>query len=113
MISLQVKQKKVNAAGIKFFLVKEGKEIGRAYLYLIHNDLHREPFGLMEDVFVEEEYRGQGLGTKLTKAVIQEAKKHCYKLICTSRHSKPKVHELYQKLGFKNHGLEFRMDFEE
>lgn len=80
----------------------------------MNNNLHEEPFGLLEDVFVEEEFRGQGLGTQLTKAVIEGAKKHnCYKLICTSRHSKIEVHKLYQRLGFKNHGLEFRMDFDQ
>lgn len=106
-----IKQKEISASGIKFFIEKEGKEIARAYLFMMRNDLHEEPFGLLEDVFVEEEYRGQGLGTQLVKAVFEAAKTKCYKLICTSRHSRPKVHELYQKLGFKNHGLEFRMDF--
>lgn len=109
---MDIKQKKIKAAGIKFTLEKEGKEIARAYLFLMHNALHPEPFGLLEDVFVAEVCRGQGLGSQLVKAVIEAAKKHrCYKLICTSRHSKPEVHQLYQKLGFKNHGLEFRIDF--
>lgn len=108
---MEIKQKEISASGIKFFIEKEGKEIARAYLFMMYNDLHEEPFGLLEDVFVEEEYRGQGLGTQLVKAVIEVAKNKCYKLICTSRHSRSKVHELYQKLDFRNHGLEFRMDF--
>jgi len=37
----------------------------------------------------------------------------CYKLIATSRTSRPKVHELYQRLGFENHGVEFRMNFDD
>ncbi len=28
-----------------------------------------------------------------------------------SRYEKPKVHALYQKLEFENHGKEFRMNF--
>lgn len=35
----------------------------------------------------------------------------CYKLIATSRTSRPKVHELYHRLGFTQHGVEFRIDF--
>lgn len=76
------------------------------------NDLHEVPFGLMEDVFVDETLRGQGIGTKIVQKLIEVAKeKKCYKLICTSRYSKPKVHELYEKIGFKDHGKEFRIDF--
>jgi len=68
----------------------------------------------MEDVFVEEVLRGQGVGSELVKKVIEEAKQRdCYKLICTSRYEKPKVHELYINLGFKDHGKEFRMDFKD
>lgn len=108
---MEIKKKEISASGIKFFIEKDGKEIARASLFLMHNNLHEEPFGLMEDVFVEEEYRNQGIGTQLAKAVVEAAKNKCYKLICTSRYSREKVHELYKKLGFKNHGLEFRMDF--
>jgi len=77
----------------------------------MHNDLHNQPFGLMEDVYVDEAYRGQGVGSKLVKQVIELAKEaNCYKLIATSRFSRPKVHELYQQLGFTQHGVEFRID---
>jgi len=78
----------------------------------MHNDLHKEPFSLMEDVYVEESYRGKGLGTKIIKQLIKTAQKEgCYKLIATSRYNRPKVHELYTRLGFKKQGLEFRIDF--
>ncbi len=100
------------SSGIKFSVKENGKEIGHAFLFLMYNDLHQEPFGLVEDVFVEEEHRSKGLGTELVKRVIEAAKeKKCYKLICTSRHSRSQVHAWYEKLEFKNHGIEFRMDF--
>jgi len=86
--------------------------IGRASLFLIFNDLHIEPYGLMEDVFVEEKYRGCGYGKQLVGEIITIAQeKKCYKLVAQSRYSKPKVHELYKKFGFKEHGLNFRIDF--
>lgn len=65
----------------------------------------------MEDVFVEEAVRGQGVGTTLVRQVIDTAKAEgCYKLLATSRASRRTVHELYQRLGFKQHGIEFRMN---
>lgn len=77
------------------------------------NDLHREPFGLLEDVFVDESARGRGIGTELVRRVVAAANDAgCYKLLATSRTSRPKVHALYERLGFRNHGIEFRLDIE-
>jgi GNAT superfamily N-acetyltransferase len=97
---------------IKIEILEGKKPVGRAYLYLIQNDLNKKPYGLMEDVFVDESLRGKGMGTKLILEIIKQAKQHkCYKLIATSRFSRPKVHKFYRKFGFKKHGVEFRMDF--
>lgn len=110
---MEIKQKEIGAAGIKFYIEDEsGKEIGRAYLYLMKNDLHENPFGYMEDVYVDESLRGQGIGTELVEELIKTAREHkCYKLFATSRYERTKVHALYEKIGFKDWGKNFRMDF--
>ncbi len=96
---------------VKFTAEEDGKILGWAYLYIMFNDIHKEPFGFLENVFVEEEHRGGGIGSKLVQAIITEAKKqNCYKIICTSRYENSKVHALYNKLGFKDYGKEFRID---
>jgi GNAT superfamily N-acetyltransferase len=100
------------AEGIRFSVRGPEGELGRAYLYIMRNDLHEAPFGLLEDVYIEESQRGKGLGTSLVRKVIAAAEEaNCYKLIATSRMSRPRVHELYESLGFQRHGLEFRMNF--
>jgi GNAT superfamily N-acetyltransferase len=102
----------VPAEGMRFAVNEDGQELGHAYLYLIKNDGRSSPCGLMEDVFVAESARSKGVGTKLVKLVIEEAKKRgCYKLLGTSRYARPEVHAWYEKLGFKDYGKEFRMDF--
>ena len=109
---MEIILKKENRSyAIKMEAMENGKVLGRAYLYIMFNDLHKEPFGFLEDVFVEEGNRGKGIGTKLVKEVIAEAKKqNCYKIICTSRYENSAVHDLYEKLGFKDYGKEFRID---
>ena len=108
---MEVRSKEINSTGVKLFFEKDGKEIARGYLYLLNNDLHSQPYGFMEDVFVVEEFRGQGYGTKIIKSIIEEAKKlGCYKLLGTSRHGREKVHEFYKSFGFYDRGIEFRMD---
>ena len=90
------------ARGIRFSIAGADGEAARAYLYIMTNDLHAAPFGLLE--------RGGGLGTTLVREAITAAREAgCYKLIATSRTSRPKVHALYERLGFTSHGLEFRL----
>ncbi len=97
--------------GIRFSITDNKQEIASAYLYILHNNYHIRPLSLIEYVIVNDKYQGQGVGTKLIKAMIKEARKqNCYKVLLWSRYSKPKVHVFYKKLGFKDWGKEFRMD---
>ena len=96
----------------RYALIDEKEEIGHVYLYLIENDLHDKPYGLIEDLFIIEEKRGWGLGKELMRHIIEEAREiGCYKLIATSRDEKERVHKFYKELGFKEWGREFRIDF--
>lgn len=109
---MDIVKKEFTSVAIRFSVQKNEKEVGRASLFVIVNDLHREPYGLLEDVFVDEAERGKGIGSSLINQVIEEAKKRrCTKLIAQSRYGKTAVHALYEKLGFKDHGKNFRIDF--
>ena len=107
-------QKTITTSKAVKFEVKDGKKIiGRAYLYIIKNDLHKKSYGLLEDLFVEEAHRSQGLGQQLLLKVIAEAKRRkLYKLIGTSRTFRTQVHSFYERFGFKKWGTEFRMNLE-
>lgn len=108
---METKKEIIQSSAVRFSVVQDDREVGRAFLFLIKNDLHDNPYGLLEDVEVDENFRGKGIGTHLVQHVIEEAKKFgCYKILATSRHVRPKVHVMYERLGFRNHGLEFRMD---
>ncbi|TMG90309.1 MAG: GNAT family N-acetyltransferase [Betaproteobacteria bacterium] len=108
---MHIEKTAAKSEGVRFSIDRDGKEVARAYLFLMWNSLHEAPFGLLEDVYVDEPARGSGLGTEIVNAVVTEAKgRGCYKLVATSRYARPKVHELYARLGFKDHGKEFRID---
>jgi len=96
-------------------VAKEGEVVlGWAFMYVIKNDRHAEPWGFLENVYVEPEHRSKGIGKQLVATAIEEAKKHdCYKLLATSRHTKPEVHKYYEKFGFVKWGVEFRMDLKD
>ena len=106
-IHVEIQKKRLGAEGIKFFVEEQGKEVARAYFYLLIDDLNPEPIGFMREVYIiREDY-----GSLLVENVVKEAKQRgCYKLICASRHGS-RIQELLKKSGFKGFGLEFRMDF--
>ncbi len=110
----EILKNNIASKSIKVFILDKNdgnKEIARAYLYLIKNDLYDQPYGLVEDVFVDENHRSNGLGNKILLAIIKEAKdNNCYKLLAQSRHDNKKIHDWYSKLGFENYGLNFRMN---
>lgn len=103
------RQQKQNAVRISAH--EDGMELGALYLYLVQNDSHKEPYGLLEDLLVKEEHRKKGIGSALVKEAIAEGKRlGCYKIIGTSRLARGEVHRFYEKLGLKKYGYEFRID---
>ncbi len=96
--------------GTKFYITDGDVEAARAYLYILENDLHSEPFGYIEDVFTHPKHRGNGYASALLGKVIAHAKKiGCYKLILTT--SKSELVEWYTRKGFIKRGTEMRIDF--
>lgn len=74
------------------------------------------PTGLkywLEDVVIDEKYRGQSLGKELVKSAIgQVALKGKSKLMLTSRPERLVANNLYKSLGFEHRNTNvYRMDF--
>ena len=72
------------------------KVIGTASLYLLEKiDCIA---GQIEDVVVDEKFRGKGIGSSLVKALIEKAKKaNCYKVMLNC---KKENKGFYDRLGF-------------
>lgn len=112
MIYMEFQEHTIAASGVKIIMLENDQEIGHAFVYVLKNDLHEQPFAFLEDVMMAESQRGRGLGKLLVEKAVATAKaRGCYKLVGTSRYSRETVHKFYEKLGFKDCGKEFRMDF--
>jgi len=112
---MTVQQEMFSAPAIRFSVWRGGKEVGHAYLYILTNDMHKEPFGYLEDVFVLESYRGQGIGNELLDAVVSVARaRQCYKLVATSRNdgTRKSVQEWYERRGFEQTSAGLRLNLE-
>ncbi len=106
------KEELADIVGVKILAEEDGRILGWVYLYILRNDLHQQPFGYLENLYVNESSRSRGIGSEILFQAITEAKERkCYKLIGTSRHDNQRAHKFYDKHGFKNFGSEFRLDF--
>lgn len=105
--------KKLLASDYYFISVAqlEGQVVGTCSLLVIPSLQHGRPWGLLEGLVVAENFRKQGIGRQLIGEMMRLAReKKCYKVILTSRFSKPDVHEFWEKRGFEKHGFSFRQD---
>jgi GNAT superfamily N-acetyltransferase len=89
----------------------DGKVVGTCILEkilaLVHNG---RPYALLEDMVVDEESRGRGVGKALVEKAISKAREWgCYKLMLVSRRFRKDTHKFYRSLGFKEVAKEFRI----
>lgn len=91
--------------------VKDTEVTASGLLYYIDIPARGRPFAFMEGLVVDDRARGQGVGSDMIMEFIKLARrKDCYKIIFTSGFDREEAHKLYEKLGFKKWGYEFRMD---
>jgi ribosomal protein S18 acetylase RimI-like enzyme len=91
-------------------VARDGERIvGMASLYILQKFGKR--IAHVEDVVVDDEYRGRGLGKSLMEAVIASARENDVSTLnLTSRPAREAANALYQKLGFeKNETNAYRM----
>lgn len=109
---MDILEKHFTSPYIRYSVTIDDVEVGWVFLFLIQNDRHKEPYGLLENLYVDQDFRGCGVARLLIRKVIDEAKKYnCYKLLTQSRHSKEYLHGVYERYGFFEHGKNFRMNF--
>lgn len=113
-MNISIIQSAISEQSVRFSLLDGEKEIGHAWLNITIEDGKEGGLtyiGLLGDVFIEEVFRNKGLGTELLRAIIKEAsKRKCKKLLALSRFVNTRAHMLYKRLGFREHGFEFRLD---
>lgn len=80
--------------------LRQDRVVGMATLVPIEQLTGRT--GRVEDVVVDKEYRGQGIGKRLMELIVAEAKRlGLEKLELTSNPARKAANKLYKSLGFK------------
>jgi GNAT superfamily N-acetyltransferase len=87
----------------------DGAIVGTFALLVMDNLAHRgAPSAIVEDVCVDEQLRGRGIGRAMMNFAMEFAgKRGCYKLTLSSSGAREGAHAFYRSLGFDQHGLSF------
>lgn len=92
-----------------FVAITSDKVIGVITLLVERKMIHSGGLvGHIEDVAVNNEFKGRGVGSSLVDYAVNQARSvGCYKVIlnCDSQ-----IAKFYEKLGFHQHGVEMRKD---
>ena len=111
-ISAQELEEIIQSDTTVLFAARSGQEI----VGLLTLAIFRIPTGVrawIEDVVVDNQARGRGVGDALNRAALAEAERRGVKTVdLTSRPSREAANRLYQRLGFKQRDTNvYRYDF--
>lgn len=92
---------------------RDGQVLGTLVMLIVPNLSHRgTPWALVENVVVDPEYRGQGIGGEMMRHAITHAEQAgCYRIILTSHRDRTDAHRFYLSLGLEGSSIGFRRYF--
>lgn len=90
----------------------EGQIVGAFALLVMSNLAHMgAPSAVIEDVAVDPEWQGRGVGKLMMKYALQIcAEKGCYKAALSSNLKRERAHAFYESLDFERHGYSYRIN---
>ena len=97
----------------KLSVASLGERIVGTFALLIMDNLahHGTPSGIVEDVAVDPQTQGRGIGKAMMRFAREICRsKGCYKLSLTSNHLREGAHAFYEAIGFERHGYSFRVN---
>ena len=97
-----------------YVATNHGSVVGTFALLVMDNLAHMgAPSAIVEDVCVDNELHGQGIGKAMMNFAMALARKRgCYKLALSSNATREGAHAFYRSLGFDQHGLSFHVKLE-
>ncbi|WP_283607851.1 GNAT family N-acetyltransferase [Faecalispora anaeroviscerum] len=92
----------------KVFVALIGDRVVGTFSLAILQSLSGDFAGVIEDVVVREECRGQGIGEQMIRFALERGKEAgCYKVALSSNVKRERAHHFYESLGFERHGYSF------
>jgi GNAT superfamily N-acetyltransferase len=95
-----------------YVAISDGSIIGTFALLIMDNlALMGAPSGILEDVVVQRDWQGKGVGKEMMQFSMDRCRERgCYNLSLSSRSSRENAHQFYEGIGFRRHGYSFAVD---
>jgi len=94
----------------KLYVAEAQNNICGVFALLIMDNIGHlgTPSAIIEQVAVDPDRQGEGIGMRMMKFAMQECRKAgCYKIALSSNKKRVRAHRFYEKLGFVQHGYSF------
>lgn len=98
------------------YLVEEREQgiLGFVSLFLHHPLHHSALIGEIEELCVQEQYRGHHIGTDLMAEIKQQAKRiGCHQIELSCHHKRTQAHAFYHKQAMKQEHMKFTYQWED
>jgi GNAT superfamily N-acetyltransferase len=108
----EIFQKMASYPRYHVYVARSGGAIVGTFALLVMDNLAHvgAPSAVVEDVCVDEGWRGKGVGRAMMKFAMSVANEcGCYKLTLSSNLRRVDAHAFYRSLGFEQHGISFRV----
>jgi GNAT superfamily N-acetyltransferase len=94
-----------------YVALEEARIVGTFALLIMDNLGHLgAPSGVIEDVAVDPQWQGHGIGKKMMQHALQVCReKGCYKVVLSSNLKRERAHAFYESLEFERHGYSYRV----
>ena len=95
------------------FVAEKDGTIAGTFTLLIFDKLghNGKPAGIVEDVVVDQNSRGLGIGGEMMRFAMDYCRaRGCYKLALSSNAKRTEAHAFYENLGFRRHGFSFLVE---
>lgn len=91
--------------------IRDDRIVGTFALLIMDNLGHRgAPSGVIEDVAVDPQCQGQGIGKAMVRHALRVCgERGCYKVALSSNLKRERAHAFYESLGFERHGYSFKI----
>lgn len=90
----------------------QSRVVGTFALLVMDNLGHLgSPSSVVEDVAVQPEYQGKGIGRSMLQYAIEESRRAgCYKMTLSANLRREAAHKFYESLGFTRHGYSYQIE---
>lgn len=100
----------------RLFVVEQQERVVATYTLLVMENIAHQgaSSAIVEQVMVDPDSQGSGLGTLMMEHAIAESRaRGCYKLALSSNVKRTRAHAFYDGLGFERHGYSFLLDLKQ